>query len=164
MVQIELRPMKVSDAERFYEILNNPNFTYFQVNIESLEDEREWLREEAKRREENKEHNYAIVFDDKVVGGCGIAIDQRRKHIAEIGYFVDEQYWGKGIATEAVRRLEKIAFDELDIVRLEIRMEPENTASQRIAQKLGYHKEGGVRKAYLRDGEYRDCLLYAKVR
>ncbi|MFO8110677.1 MAG: GNAT family N-acetyltransferase [Thermoplasmata archaeon] len=164
MVEIELRYMKISDAERFYEILSNPNFSYFEVNIESVEDEREWLKEEAQRREKSKEYNYAILYEGELVGGCGIAVDQRQKHTAEIGYFVDEDYWNRGIATEGVKKLEKIAFDELELVRLEIRMEPENTASERVALKCGYHKEGVIRKAYLRDDKYRDCLLYSKVR
>ncbi len=163
MGKVKLRYQKVSDAERYFEILSNPNFLYFEVKVKSVKEEREWLEKNAEKREKNQEYNYAILYDDKLVGAVGIAMDTRRPHIGEIGYFLDEKYWEKGITTEAVKQAEKIAFEELELVRIEIRMEPENRASERIAIRCGYTKEGSVRKAYKRDGEYRDCLLYAKV-
>ncbi len=161
---VELRYQRVSDAERFFEILSNPNFEFFEVNIKSVEEEREWLKKNYEKREKNQEYNYTILYQGEIVGACGVMVDQHREHIGEMGYFIDEEYWGKGIATEAVKKLEKIAFEELELIRLEIRMEPENTASIKVAEKCGYSKEGLVKKAYLRDGVYRDCLLYAKVR
>ncbi len=160
---IKLRYQEVSDAERYFEILSNPNFLYFEVKVKSVEEEREWLKKNPEKREKGQEYNYAVLYDDELVGACGIAMDTRRPHIGEIGYFLDERYWGKGITTAAVKQVEKIAFEDLGLVRVEIRIEPENIASERIAVKCGYTKEGSVRKAYERDGEYRDCLLYAKV-
>ncbi len=164
MSKVTLRYQEISDAERYFEILSNPNFRYFEVKVKSVEEEREWLKTNPEKREKNREYNYAILYDDELVGACGIAMDTRRPHIGEIGYFLDEKYWEKGITTEAVKQIEKIAFEILELVRLEIRMEPGNRASGRIAIKCGYTKEGSVRKAYERDGEYRDCLLYAKVK
>ncbi len=164
MDKVELRYQEVADAERYFEILSNPNFLYFDVQVKSVEEEREWLKKNPEKREKNLEYNYAILYEDELLGAVGIAMDPRRPHIGEIGYFIDEKYWGKGITTEAVKQAEKIAFEDLGLVRVEIRMEPENKASERIAIKCGYTKEGLVRKAYKRDGEYRDCLLYAKVK
>ncbi len=161
---VRLRYQKVSDAEGYFEILSNPNFEYFEVSVKSLEEEREWLEKNAEKRKRNLEHNFAILYEDELVGACGIVIDQHRPHMGEIGYFLDEKHWGKGIATEAVKQLEKFVFEELELVRIEIRLEPENKASERVAVKCGYQKEGLIRKNYKRDGEYRDCLLYAKVR
>ncbi len=164
MARINIRYQKISDAERYFEILNDPGFLYFDVKVSSVEEEREWLEKNPEKREKNQEYNYAVLYDDKLVGACGVVIDQNRPHIGELGYFVDSDYWGKGIATEALKRLERIAFNKLKLVRLEIRMEPENKASQRVAVKCGYLKEGLLKKVYMRDGKYRDCLLYAKVR
>ncbi len=161
---VELRYQKISDAERFYEILNNPDFEFFEVHVDSVEEEREWLRKNSKKRKEGLEYNYAIIYEGEVVGACGIMIDQHREHIGEIGYFLDRSYWGYGITTKAVKKLEKIAFEELGLLRLQILMEPENIASVKVAEKCGYSEEGLMKKAYLRDDEYRDCLLYAKVR
>lgn len=160
---IQLRYQEVSDAEKYFQILSDPAFEYFDVRVESVEEEREWLARNAERREKNQEYNYAIIYEGEVVGACGIAVDQRRPHKGEIGYFLQRDLWGKGITTEAVRQIEKIALEEMGLVRLEILMEPENRASEKVAIKCGYEKEGLVRGAYKRDGMYRDCLLYAKV-
>jgi ribosomal-protein-alanine N-acetyltransferase len=164
MSKVELRYQKVSDAKRMYDILNNRNFLYLDVKPESVESERDWLRENPRKRKDNLEYNYAILWDGKVVGACGIKIDQHRKHIGEIGYFLDETCWGKGITTRAVKLLERIGFGDLKLTRIEILMDPANTASERVAIKCGYGKEGTMKKAIKRKGTFHDCYLYAKVR
>ncbi len=164
MPKIKLRLQKISDAKRFYEILNNPNFVYFEARPESIADERKWLKGNAKRRKDNTGWNYTIIFNEKVVGAIGVKINFHRKFIGEIGYFIDEKYWGKGIASRAVKLVETICFNELKLSRIEVLMQPKNIASEKVAVKNGYVKEGRLRKVLKgRDGEMRDCYLYAKV-
>lgn len=164
MPKIKLRPQKVSDAGRFFEILDNPNFVYLATRPKSLEEERKWLRGSAKRREENSSWNYAIIFDGKLVGGIGIKINPHRSYVGEIGYFIDENYWGKGIASRAVKLVEAIGFKKLKLVRIEIVMQPANKASEKVAVKNNYKKEGLMKKAIKdREGKMKDCYLYAKV-
>lgn len=62
-----------------------------------------------------------------------IRINQDNPHIGELGYFVDRKYFNRGIAFEAVKELEKITFEKLGIDRLEIRMDPRNKASEKVA-------------------------------
>jgi ribosomal-protein-alanine N-acetyltransferase len=163
MVRIELRKQRVSDAKRFYEILNNPNFLYFPAKPQSLEEEKEFLRKNSEKRKKNIEYNFAIMYEKDVIGAIGIKIDQHRTYIGEIGYFVDETYWRKGIATEAVKLAERIGFQELGLTRIEILMDIENTASEKVAIKAGYFKEG-LLKGKLKNGDaYRDAFLYAKL-
>ena len=164
MPKVELRFQKISDAKRFYEILSNPNFIYFTADPKSVEDEIKWLKKVSEKRKINLEHNYTILYDGEIVGGCGIKIDQHRNYIGEIGYFIDEAYWGKGIAVRAVKMLEKIAFDKLKFKRLTILMNPKNRSSEKVAIKAGYKKEGTMRKAYYGKGKYFDSHLYAKVK
>ncbi len=73
-------------------------------------------------------------------------------------------YLNKGIASEVVAKLEKIAFEELKLVRLEIRMDPRNKASEKVAIKNDFLKEGLLKKVLEFQGEYYDNLLYAKVK
>jgi len=89
-------------------------------------------------------------------------VNQTRDHLGEIGYFVDSNYWGKGIATRATKLIEKWGFNKLKLKRIEIMMNPKNKASEKIAIKCGYKKEGLMKKA-LHDGK-EDAYLYAKVR
>src|SRR3989344_1518750 len=131
--KITLRYQKVSDAEDFYMILNSPGFTYFPTKPKSVASEKKWLRNNPTKKKFH--YNYAIVCKNYVVGGCGIRIDQHRKYIGEIGYFVDEIHWGKGIASQAVKLLEKIAFKKLKLKRIVVSMHPQNKASERVAVK-----------------------------
>jgi len=112
---------------------------------------------------------FAITIDDQVVGGIGISVGEPRRagicdHTGEIGYWLGETYWGRGIVTEAVTALTEWAFTELGLVRLYAPVFAHNTASTRVLEKAGYEFEGRLRARYFRDGEYIDGLLYAKVR
>ena len=164
MEKIKLHPQKVSDAKSFFEILNNKNFKYFAVCPKSIAEEVKFLKKSKESRRKNIAHNYSIIFNGKLVGGCGIKINQHRKYIAEIGYFVDEKYWGKGIATSAVRAAEDICFKKLKIKRIEILMNPRNRASEKVAVKNGYKKEGLMKSAIKQRGKYSDAFLYAKIK
>ena len=160
---VKIRYQRISDAKRFYEILNNPHFKYFPVKPKSISEEKEFLRQNRKKRKDKKEINYSIILKNDVIGAIGIKIDQFRPYIGEIGYFVDEEYWGKGIATKAVQLIEKIAAQKLGINRIEILMVKRNTSSQKVAIKAGYKKEGIAKKKLALFGKYYDCYIYAKI-
>jgi [ribosomal protein S5]-alanine N-acetyltransferase len=164
MKRVEIRPQRVRDAKRFYEILTNPNFIYFASAPASIEEERKFLRQNAEKRRKNTEHNFAVLYGGKLVGAIGVKVDTGRRHIGEIGYFVDQDYWGKGIGTRAVKLAEQFAFKELKLKRLEILVETENRASSRVAVKNNYKKEGTLRKKVHNRKGFRDTYLYAKVK
>lgn len=164
MPQVRIRPQEVSDADLFFEILTNLDYEFIEVPIKTLEDEIRFLKTNDTRRKNNFEHNYSILYDGKLVGGCGIRIDQHRPWVGEIGYFVDKAYQGQGIATEAVKQLEKIGFDELKLQRIAILMDIRNIASEQVARKSGYEKEGIAKKIHRIEKEYYDCFVYAKTR
>ncbi|AKB77326.1 N-acetyltransferase [Methanosarcina horonobensis HB-1 = JCM 15518] len=132
--------------------------------VETIEDEKRFLKMNDVKRKTNFEHNYSIFFDDKLVGACGIRIDQHRPWVGEIGYFVDNAYQRQGIATEAVRQLEKICFGTLKLQRIVILMDIRNLASEQVAMKCGYEKEGIAKRIHRIGKEYYDCFVYAKTR
>ena len=161
---IKIRLQEISDAERFYEILNNDNFKYFNVRPSSIEKEREYLKSNEKFRKENSQWNYTVLFDNKIVWAIWVKINLHTSFIWEMWYFLDEKYWWKWITTHAVKLLEKICFDELNLTRIELLMKLENKASEKVAIKCGYNKEWICRNR-LKDlqGNFKDCYLYAKV-
>ncbi|MBN1645878.1 GNAT family N-acetyltransferase [Candidatus Woesearchaeota archaeon] len=163
MSDISLRFQEAGDAERFFKILNNPNFVFFSAKPKTLKDEIEWLQKRVENRERNISYDYAIVLSDEIIGGIGIKIDQQRPYIAEIGYFIAEEYWGKGFAVSAISLAEKFAFEELGLHRLEIRMHVDNSASQRVAEKSGYLYEGVVHGAFRLADEFVDNHLFYKL-
>jgi ribosomal-protein-alanine N-acetyltransferase len=160
---IELRWQRISDARRFFEILQHPDFIYFPVSPKSIAAEKVFLRLNAEKRRKGTEFNFAIMLRGRVVGAIGIKIDQQRKYIGEIGYFVDRQYWGRGIAAAAVKLAERYAIEHLKPKRLEILSLKPNQASRRVAEKCGYRKEGIQRGKILHHGKYEDAVLYAKI-
>ena len=109
--------------------------------------------------------NMAIVLNQDVVGAVGIALkeDISRKN-AEIGYWVGEPYWGKGIATEAVRRMVEYTFENYDVTRIYASTFDFNTASRKVLQKAGFRHEATLRKALFKDGRYYDEIIMSLLK
>ena len=163
-MKIELRFPRLSDAKRYLEILSHPDFVYFPAKPKTLKEEQEFLRKSKQSRVQGALFDFAIIAQGKHVGAAGIRIIEQHPYICNIGYFVDRSFWNKGIASRAVELLETYIHDQLpDIVRIEIITAQGNIASQKVAIKSGYRKEGAMKK-YLKVGNvYHDCYLYAKI-
>jgi [ribosomal protein S5]-alanine N-acetyltransferase len=107
--------------------------------------------------------NFAILYDGVLVGGCGIILknDVYRK-TAEIGYWVAETCWGKGIATEAVRLITAYAFSTFDIVRLQAAVFDYNRASMKVLEKNGFLLEAVHKKAVFKNGAVLDEYVWVR--
>ncbi|MBZ9621452.1 GNAT family N-acetyltransferase [Clostridium sp. FP2] len=161
----ELRYPIIEDSESFFRILTEGKFEFYYATIpESIESEKEWIKRREYKRANNLEYNYSIIYNNNVVGGCEIRIFKDNPHIGELGYFIDRNFSNKGIASEVVKKLEKIAFDELGLMRLEIHMDPQNRASEKVAIKNNFEKEGLLKKAIKFQDSYYDNLMYAKIK
>jgi len=162
--KLELRFYKISDAARVFKLVTNPRFKYFNASAKTVQDEINWIKTNVAKRKNNLEWNFAILRSREIVGGIGIKINQQRPYIGEIGYFVGEEYWSQGIATQAVKLVEKIGFTKLKLSRIEILMRPENKASEKVARKNGYKKEGLLKRVIKdRENKFHNSYLYAKV-
>lgn len=125
----------------------------------TLNDARYWLRKVQKQQPEVA---FAIASAEEAVGGIGLHIDRdvfRRS--AEIGYWLGEPFWGRGIGTMAVRALTTYAFGAFDLNRIYAGVFEGNPASVRVLEKAGYHYEGRLRKAVFKDGRLLDQFIYA---
>ena len=109
--------------------------------------------------------DWAIEVGGEAVGGIGITLqpDVFRRS-AEIGYWLGEAHWGRGIATDALRATTEYVFAKFDLCRLYAGVFAWNPASARVLEKAGYAFEGRLRRAVVKDGETVDQLLYALVR
>jgi len=109
--------------------------------------------------------NFAIVVDGQAVGGIGLRLQEDvHRRSAEIGYWLGRQFWGRGIATEAVRAVTEFGFTTLDLCRIYAGVFEGNAASARVLEKAGYTYEARLRKAVFKNGEILDKLIYAVVR
>ncbi len=83
---------------------------------------------------------------------------------AEIGYFLGELFWNKGIMTQAVNLITDYGFENLDIDRIYTGVFDYNLASQRVLEKCGFTKEATFRKAIFKNGKIYDEIRYAKLK
>jgi ribosomal-protein-alanine N-acetyltransferase len=111
-----------------------------------------------------KSATWAIVDrSDRLVGAMSLRLTLAH-HRGEAGYWIAVAEWGKGFATEALRRVIAFAFDELGLHRVEAHHFVGNPASGRVMERCGMRREGVVRGAVFRDGTPRDLALFAILR
>ncbi len=111
------------------------------------------------------ESQFAIEVDGDAAGGIGVFLQEDvARRSAEIGYWVGEAHWGRGIATDVVRRFTDWAFETYDLLRLYALVFDGNRGSCRVLEKAGYQLEGRMRKAVVKEGKVLDQLIYAKLR
>ncbi len=108
----------------------------------------------------------AIEVDGRAAGGIGYVLHTDIERInAEVGYWLGHAYWGRGIATTAVRLLSRHAFDaNPELRRLYAMPLVNNAASARVLEKAGYRREGVLRQNVIKDGQVLDQFMYALLR
>ena len=108
--------------------------------------------------------NLAIDVAGEAVGGVGfVPGTDIERYSVEIGYWLGESMWGRGIATEAVTLVADYVFDALGMLRLFAVPFADNTASCRVLEKAGFTREGIMRASSVKFGESRDQALYARI-
>ena len=107
----------------------------------------------------------AIEVNGEAVGGIGVIYkeDVYRKS-AEIGYWLSESYWNKGIISEAIKILTEYTFANSDIVRFYAGIFDNNPASAQVLQKAGFFKEAVHKNAVIKKGVLMDEIIFAKLK
>ncbi len=115
--------------------------------------------------DENETFAFAIMVDDKVVGSIGI-FRQGNIHsqTAELGYYIAEEYWDKGIMTEAVKQICEYVFGNSDIIRIYAEPFAYNIASCRVLEKVGFQYEGTLRSNAVKNGKVIDMKMYSLIK
>ena len=109
--------------------------------------------------------SFAIEYGGEAVGGIGFkqGVDIARLSI-EMGYWLAEPFWGRGLTTRAVAATSEWAFDNYKVVRIFATAFSHNVASIRVLDKSGFQREGIMRRSAIKNGLILDQILYAKVR
>jgi len=110
------------------------------------------------------ETHFAIEVDGEAVGGIGVRLrDDIERYVAELGYWLGEPFWGRGIASEAVVAITQFAVKEFNLQRIEAGVFEWNPASARVLEKAGYELEATLRRSAFKAGQVIDRWLYAFV-
>jgi RimJ/RimL family protein N-acetyltransferase len=155
-----LRPWTEDDVDAMVAGCNDPDVAHWIPTIPHP-----YTRENAIsfiRGEVAPEHTaFAMELDGRVVGGIGMGLNSL-EYRATMGYWVAAGARGNGVCTRALRTLARYALVELELQRVDLITEPENIASQRVAEKVGFQREG-VLRAHLRhpDGRIRDSVMFS---
>lgn len=107
----------------------------------------------------------AIEVEGEACGGIGISLlEDVHRRTAEIGYWLSEQYWGRGIISDAVRAMVPVAFERFDIIRLQAGIFATNPASMRVLEGCGFAREAVHKNAVSKNGETLDEVVYVVLR
>jgi [ribosomal protein S5]-alanine N-acetyltransferase len=164
---IILRPWSIDDAQRLAVIANNKNVA---DNLRdgfpqpySLNDAYNWLNLVLPVNEPPR--FFAILYANKVYGSIGIVTkeDIYRKNV-EIGYFLAEEVWGKGITTKAVKAATSYAFTKFDIVRVYAEPFADNPGSRKVLDKSGFKCEAVFKNNVIKNGIIKDSCIYSVLR
>lgn len=109
--------------------------------------------------------NLAIEHAGEPIGSVGLhPLSDVARFTAEIGYWIGEAFWGRGLATEALRSFTGYAFESFPFERLEGWVFATNPSSGRVLEKAGYELEATLRRSAFKDGCFVDCHLYVRFR
>ena len=108
---------------------------------------------------------FAITLDDKAIGSIGVFRQQNiHRQTAEMGYYIAEEYWGKGIMTDAVKQICEYVFKNSDILRIYAEPFAYNIGSCRVLEKAGFRYEGTLRNNAVKNGKVIDMKMYSLLR
>jgi RimJ/RimL family protein N-acetyltransferase len=163
---LQIRTWKAEDKASLILYANNRNIW---INLRdrfpypyTAADADQWIRQVA---EETPQTHFAIVIEASVIGGIGLELGSDIfQRSAEMGYWLGEPFWGRGIATEVVRAITNYAFSTFNLCRIYAGVFEWNPASMRVLEKAGYICEGRLKKSVFKDGRVIDQFLYAMTR
>ena len=156
--RLTLRRMMVIDSEDMFEYASRGDVTKY-VTWHPHPDRnytREYLQYLQNRYAAGMFYDWAIVYepDGKMIGTCGFTSFGFASDSAEVGYVLSPEYWGKGIMQEALARVLRFGFEELDLHRIEAKYITENERSRHVMEKAGMTFEGVLRESMLVKGAY----------
>ncbi|MEK4968781.1 GNAT family protein [Cytobacillus sp. FSL R7-0696] len=161
------KKMDVLDSAELFQIWSDPEVTKF-MNIESFNNENQvkemiLLFDKLSKNDEAIRYTLIELKSNQIIGTCGFNYIDFENAKAEIGYDLNKIYWGQGFAKEAITCLIQHAFNVLNLNRIEAKIEPENTNSIQLIEKLNFTYEGTLRQSEKSKGRYIDLKIYSKL-
>ncbi|WML42803.1 GNAT family protein [Neobacillus sp. PS3-40] len=165
---VSLRLIELNDAKKIFK-LTDKSRTYLREwlpwldSTAKVDDTKGFIQGCLKGYAENKSITTVILFDGEIVGVAGFnSIDWSNK-TAYIGYWLGEEFQGKGIMTKVAKALNDYAFSYLNLSKVEIRAASGNKKSRSIPERLGFVKEGCIRRAEWLYDHHVDHIVYGML-
>jgi ribosomal-protein-alanine N-acetyltransferase len=159
-----LRPWRLEDVPRVTQICQDPEIARWTL-VPSPYDEtdaRTWIKQTIREWDDRAHAAFAIANGGgEVVGAIGLRLHRQYSVNGSVGYWVAQEARGQGVATAALRLLARWALEEVGLPRLELVTDPENVASQKVAERAGFRREGVLRSYIERRGKRQDCIIFS---
>jgi ribosomal-protein-serine acetyltransferase len=168
--ETELRQLRPSDAGDIFEVIDKQRFYLgkwlpFVEFTKKVSDTEKFVEATVNVAKDRFEYVFTIRKQDAFVGLIGFKDTDRINSKTEIGYWLSEEYQGKGIVSKSVASLCEFAFNELGLNRIQIRCAVENRPSIKIPKRLGFRFEGIERQGELLTGNvFTDLEVYSKLK
>jgi ribosomal-protein-alanine N-acetyltransferase len=164
--QCLIRPWRLNDAESLAKHANNRKVWLALRDAfphpYTIQDAHEFLQQAISERPTT---DFCTEIQSLAAGGIGIRLGQDvHRHTAEFGYWLAEDFWGRGIMTEAVVAFIDFCFENFKLRRIYAEPFANNPASARVLEKTGFTFEGRLKNNVLKDGKLLDSLLYARTK
>ena len=168
-----LRPLKEEDAKSILENINNLEVTKWLLVVPypyTLKDAKKWVKENKDKWKKKKKESYTFGIElkekKKIIVGIGIHDFDKFQGKASVGYWLGENYHGKGYGTEALDALLKFAFNNLKLRKIEAGVFVGNPSSGKLLEKFGAKQEGLRRKSNRckADGKIKDEIIYGLLK
>ncbi|QAV33347.1 Protein N-acetyltransferase, RimJ/RimL family [Fervidobacterium changbaicum] len=154
-----VRPMEISDAPRFAQLINDEKTKEYLSLVLPMNQylKEEWIKKDAIS---HNQLNFSIEVNGNLVGSAGLMRIDWVARSAEYGIAIfDSNYWNKGIGTEVTQMMLKYAFEYLNLNRIWLRVFENNQRAIRVYEKCGFIQEGRMRQARYFKGQYFDIVL-----
>ena len=163
---LELKPHRLDFAKQFSEMKNLPeilNNGYDKTPSPYTEkDALEFIQQQVNKQPHER---FLIYWDNEVAGEIGITLkDDVFRLTAEIGYFVSKEFWGKGIATQAVKKMTEYTFEHFDVIRIVAGVFDFNKASMKVLERNVYYLESIRKNAVIKNGVILDDYIWVKLK
>lgn len=167
---ITLRPYRDEDADLLFEAAREsiPEMTPWMPWCHrdySTKESRDWIKDCFKNWDQGIAYNFAITDAEtgRYLGGCGLGDFHRDQSIANLGYWVRTSATKQGVATATTLLLADFGINELNLKRIEIVVDVDNKASQRVAEKSGATREGVLRNRITQYGKSTDAVMFSLI-
>jgi ribosomal-protein-serine acetyltransferase len=162
-----LRLLEESDADELYALIdaNRAHLSRWMPwsSEQTLGDTLEFIRMTRRQAAQNDGFQAAVLCEGRIVGVVGFHTVDWTHRRTSIGYWLSERHQGRGTMTQAVRALVDHALRGWQLNRVEIRIAPENSRSQALAERLGFREEGTLCQAERIGDRYLDSVVYAML-
>lgn len=167
---VRIRPYTFADIDSHYDAVREsmtdllPWIPWCRPGY-ALDDARTWVAAQIQEFAQSSSFEFVVEDEDgRFLGGCCLNKIDRANRRANLGYWIRTSASGRGVASEAVRRLRDWGFAETDLIRLELFIAVDNKASLRVAEKSGAHFEGTLRHRFFHEGRAQDATIWAFTR